>query len=374
MQSTGILCVAVCFATAVSATRSVAVPVVKKADVGQKAFLGKDSETACTDGPCVKKVDMVLKVNSVLSSAQEVEHKAEEADVEAKQMVETVAKVKAAKKEESASKAEEVAAEEKVKIVKEEVDNEETEIKEKEQVVAKEKEEAKKVVSPAAKKVVKKDEDEMADEIKEEQIEAEMKKEEEKTVKSKAQIVKMKAVTSKANVAAKEEEFKAEDKAVTKSEKLFDPKAIFKVEIAVYNVQKAVVKEAKKAPPPGTPAKDSDEIKKAELPKINLAVQVINTAKVEAEETKTVQKKAEEQIKEVEAEAKTEEATDKITAKFGSVKDLEDKIKECKPCGAAPSMDVTTGKGKEEDKSCECIPCGTPTPKRFPSRDRKSVV
>lgn len=335
MKTTGILCVAVCFATAVSATRSVAVPVVKKADVGQKAFLGKTSETACTDGPCVAKVDMVLKVNSVLAEAQEVEHKAEEADTEAKEMVETVAEVKAAKKEESATKAEVVAADEKAKIVKDEVVKEETEIKEKEQVVQKEKEEAKKVVSPAAKKVVKKDEDEMEEEIKEEEIEAEMKKEEEKTVKSKKALADMKAVTSKANVAAKEEEFKAEDTTVTKTEKLFAPKAIFKVEIKVYNVQKKVVQEAKKAPPPGTPAKDSDEIKKAELPKINLAVQVINTAKVEAAETKRVQEKAEAQIKEVEEEAKTEAKVQEVEGKFGSLKELEDKIEECKPCAAA---------------------------------------
>merc|ERR1719301_233983 len=120
-----------------------------------------------------------------------------------------------------------------------------------------------------------------------------MKEEKEKSEKSKATIVAMKAVTSQAKVAAKEEEFKAKKTAVDKAEKLFDPQAIFKVEIAVYNAQKKVVKEAAKAPPAGTKPTESEEIKKAELPKINLAVQVINTAKIEAAKAKKEQEKAE---------------------------------------------------------------------------------
>jgi len=357
---TGALLVVLLMAIDVSGTRYMRTkPVAKQGDMGQKlptALLRKDSiakaqgeDEACAEPACGPKVSMVLKVNNVLVQAQEVEKKAEKLDTDAKKMIESAVEVKAAKKGESSAVAEEVAAKEKVEIVKTEVKKEETEISEKEQVVQKEKEEAKAIVSPEAKKIVQKDEAAMEDEIKEEEIEAEMKKEEEKTTEQKAAVVKMKTTISKAAVVAKQEDFKAEEKAIEKEKKLADPKAIFKIELAVYNVQKQIVKDAKKAPPAGPP-KASDEVKEAELPKVNLATAMINTAKTKAKEAEIEEKKAEVVFKENKDEAKTEAEVAQVVAPFQTVEKLEEVLEKCEPC--KPAATAAAAAAKQVVKKC----------------------
>jgi len=309
-------------------------PVITKADAGHQNFLGKSAtNTGCgsEDPDCGQKVSMVLKVNDVLTKAEVLEKKTEVAQTESKKLVEIVNEVKSASKKEAGAVAAELAAEEKVQIAKAVVKNEESEIRQKEQVIEQEKSQAKKITDPQAKAVVQKDEGEMEAVVKEEKVEAEVALEKEQVVEQAAAVVEMKAVATKANAEAKEAEEASKDKSLTQLGEQIKPKVIYKVEMKLYNLQTEVVKKAGEVKKDKAPTA-AEQIQAAEVPKIQLAVAIVNQAKVEANEAKVEQEKAKELLTEVKQEAQIEKVVDKVVAKFGSVKKLEIEMKECASC------------------------------------------
>jgi hypothetical protein len=228
--------------TVAKSTNSTKHAAAQKAKVNSsKAFLSTGTEAISDcEGPCGENIDTILQVENVVKEANEVEKKAEKAESDSKGLIETVAEIKAAKKEEAGEAAKQVAAKEKVEIVQEEVKKEKAEVEEKKKGVKEMKKQVAKIEAPEAKKVMEKEaEEEEKEEIKEEKVEVEIKKTEEQKVQREATIVAMKSVETQAETAAKEEKFKNEEKAVKKSEKLFAPEAIFKVKMAIQKVKKA---------------------------------------------------------------------------------------------------------------------------------------
>jgi len=343
-------------ASALSATLKNA---AQQASVSPKAFLEKDAtKSNCTrqDPNCGDQINVVLKVNSVLEQAVKVEKKAEKAETESKELLETVAETKSAQKEEESMAAAQMAVKEKVETVAEEVKNEDEEIKIKEKVVAAEKEAVATVTNPEAKKAVEKDEEEMKAEVKEEKDEAEVKEREKKTVEKAATVAAISAVASQASVAAKEEQFKAETKSVEKEAKLFDETAIFKVELAVYKVQKEVAKSAEPAGAPTTPGAPpaakgkgkakgkmtvAEEISAAELPKLELAIAVVTKAKEEAKEAVVEKETATVEMEKI--ATLTGSKADQIPANMDTVKRLKTSMKPCVPC----STNLAAKKGEQ---------------------------
>merc|ERR1719482_2223909 len=110
MKSTAIVFTALSIVgTVVSSTQTVAKSInstkhaaAQKAKVSSKAFLstGTEGNLDC-EGPCSANIDTILQVQNVVKEASEVEKKAEKAESDSKGLIETVAEIKAAKKEEA---------------------------------------------------------------------------------------------------------------------------------------------------------------------------------------------------------------------------------------------------------------------------------
>jgi len=328
---------------------------VTQADLGPKAFLGKEStKSNCKEGPpnCGAQVEAVLKVNKVLQEAVAVEKKAEKAETESRKLLETVAEVKSAKKEGESLAAAQKAVKEKVQSMETEVKNEVEELKETKQVVVEEEKEAKKAKTPEAKAVVVKDEEEMKAVVKEEEDEAAVKKREEKTVEKEATVKAIEAQVGAAAEAQKENQFVAEVKTVNQEKELLDTSKV-EIEVMMTKQKYAADLEAMEpaaapaaaaapdaaapakpkpavAPKPAGPQSVAEEIKKAELPKLNLAVKVIGRAKEEAKKAVVEEEKAVIEMKVLTAE--TEDKTDKIAANMDTIKRLDKSLEPCPSC------------------------------------------
>lgn len=344
MQSTGAVHIVLILATAASASRNLPLhskhhPIIKKVDATPKALLGEKSMATlgCQAGApdCGKEMKMVLEVNNVLKKAEDVEQKAETADVEAKKLTEAVAEVTSAEKEAESEEADEVAVEEEVKTAKDEVKTQEKEIREETQTLEKEEQTLKKIPNKAAAAIVMQDEEKLVAEVKAKEIGKEVKEETAKTAEKKALVTKMKVVTAKTKVKAKVNLFKAELHSVTRMEKQVSKQEIYKVKLAVYNtgVKAASKKQAVPDPEKATVA---EQVKQAELPKVEQASEAVEQAEVQALDAEKTKQEAVVKMIEVKNEAKTATEVQEVTKKFGSVEKLEEEIKRCQPCAVPP--------------------------------------
>lgn len=363
MQSAGAVHIVILLATAVSATRNVPLhskhhPVIKKADVVPKVLLGGKGMTnlGCGVGQptedCGKEIKMVLEVNKVLKKAEDVEKKAEAAEIESKKLKESVSEVEAAKKQEESEVAEETAVDEEVETAKEEVVNEDKEERQAKQTLEAEEQTLKKIPNPQAAAIVMQDEEKLKAKVEKKEIGKKVKEETVKTVEKESLVAKMKVVTSKTKVKAKVDLFKSELKAVTRMEKQVDKQEIYEVKLAVYNTG---VKAASKKQAVADPAKatTAELVKQAELEKVDEASKEVEQAEVEAQEAEQEKQEAVVKMIEVKKEAETATEVQEITKKFGSVKKLEEEVKRCQPCAVPPPPLPKICAGKEGE-TCKC--------------------
>jgi len=291
------------------------------------AFLGKNSKSSCAaPDDCSPALAMVLATNDVLKESEEVEKAAEKAETMATEAKSQVAKVKSAIKNEAGAVAEQTATQEKAKAVEEEVKNEDAEIKTAEKVQAEEEIESKAAKTPEAKETLKENAADTKKEVQEQVIEKKIKEEEKEALDQKVVVATMNAITDKADVEAEEGTFKKEEEMVKNQEKLAEPKKIYDVDLKSYKVKKKVLATK----PAALPA--IEEIKNAELAKLDQADANTKEAKVQIQEAEKTVEKAKEQFKETVQEGEKEEEMDKIVADMGSVKALENSLKKCKPC------------------------------------------
>jgi hypothetical protein len=340
------MCCAFLLTATVSASRNVLdrQPAIKNG-VAQKALLGQKATTkvACKvgDPKCVEQISLVLEVNMVLKATQDIEEKAEEAEVEAQALTEQASKVEAAKKDEQSAVATEVATEDEKKNADAAVKNEDVELRETKQALEAEEQAVKKIPNPAAAAIVIKDEEKLEGDVQAKEVAKKVKEEEVKVATQNEQISEMAVATTEAQVTAEVNTFKVEQKAIkVKEAKLLSPKDLYQGEMKVYKLQTKIVKDTSKKPVDPKTATVAELVKAAEVPKVQLATEKMATAKVEVAEAKAEEKKAEAKITEVVKEAETAKEVQEITKNFGSVDELEKKIKECKPCPVAAAPPV----------------------------------
>lgn len=365
MQSAGkgIVRIVLLLATAVSASRNVPLhhkhrPVIKKADAVPKAFLGGKSTSTlgCKVGEsppdCGKEIKMILEVNDVLKKAEDVEVKAETAEIESKKLTEAVAEVTAGEKEKESQKAEEEAAEEEVDTATEEVKNEDKEIQEEKQTLAVEEQTIKAIPNPQAAAIVMQDEEKLKEKVKAKEIGKEVKEEVKKVAERKVLVTKMKLVTAETKVKAKVSLFNSELKATKRLEKGVGKQEIYEVKLALYN---AGVKAASKDQAVPDPAKATvpEQVKAAELQKLDDGNKKVEQAEVEAAEAEKNSQEAVVKMVEVKKEAETATEVQEIQKTFGSVKKLEEEIKRCAPC-AVPPPPLPKICAAKEGAMCEC--------------------
>jgi len=298
-----------------------------------------EAPTAALPGPaepmldeCASTMEIVLTVNKVMEEATDVEKKAEKAETEAKMLSETVAEVKAAKAKVQSTAAEQVAMSTAVEALKDEVKKEVEEIKEKKEIIKADKVEAAKVVQPEAKAAVQESEEVVKQELVEEEIEAKNKDDEKIAAEKESMAKVMESVEAQADTAAKEDKFQMEEEALKEETPLIDGEKTFKIKMEAVGVQNDL---AKVPPPPPTAKKTAaEEIKTAEVHKIQIAIKLTETAEKEAKAAKVEQKKADVVMQEVTAEAdKQEDTSSTIDASMDTIEKLQTSVEaECKPC------------------------------------------
>jgi hypothetical protein len=286
------MCCAFLLTATVSASRNVLdrQPAIKNG-VAQKALLGQKATTkvACKvgDPKCVEQISLVLEVNMVLKATQDIEEKAEEAEVEAQALTEQASKVEAAKKDEQSAVATEVATEDEKKNADAAVKNEDVELRETKQALEAEEQAVKKIPNPAAAAIVIKDEEKLEGDVQAKEVAKKVKEEEVKVATQNEQISEMAVATTEAQVTAEVNTFKVEQKAIkVKEAKLLSPKDLYQGEMKVYKLQTKIVKDTSKKPVDPKTATVSELVKAAEVPKVQLATEKMATAKVEVAEAK----------------------------------------------------------------------------------------